>query len=230
MYSDADSNVGEVKYWNDPVILKDQEDDPVIHEILKNVNKPIRLILRSDGAGTTDDWTDAMSSFSADWKAKLGAFSDWPESMFDANGTNAVRAPGSDAMVILTKVTPYALGYDTWSAVNRSTSQWGFLETRSGLPSSPLDLDHIENAMDSVVFTDKYVHFLAHLSVCPDDCSGLKAPSLIPLPRTVTRSLASATSSFSVTRPPTPTAARPSTATVAASSGSSSTSCSTTRT
>ena len=67
---------------------------------------PITLVRRADGCGATYQWTDYLSTVSAEWKARVGAAAEpeWPP-------TRAVFARGSDGVAREVARTPGALGY-----------------------------------------------------------------------------------------------------------------------
>jgi phosphate transport system substrate-binding protein len=53
--------LGEIKKWNDAKLVADNPD-------LKDINKDIIVVRRSDGSGTTYIWVDYLAAVSADWK------------------------------------------------------------------------------------------------------------------------------------------------------------------
>ena len=61
----ADAFLGKVPYW----------DDPEIKALNPTVNLPhtaITIVHRSDGSGTTFNFTDYLSKVSPEWKSKVG--------------------------------------------------------------------------------------------------------------------------------------------------------------
>ena len=62
----ADIYLGKVKKWNDPKIAADNAG-------VKLPAKDISVVYRTDGSGTTNVYTDYLSSVSAEWKDKVGA-------------------------------------------------------------------------------------------------------------------------------------------------------------
>ncbi len=88
--------------WNDPAIV-------TLNPQLKNKlpDKNITAIHRSDGSGTTEIFTNAMTSFSPDWKAGEGQSVAWPVDKA-GNGMGGKGNPGVAAGV---QNTPYGLGY-----------------------------------------------------------------------------------------------------------------------
>jgi phosphate transport system substrate-binding protein len=78
--------LGEVKSW----------DDPAIKKLNPNVKLPaqaIAVVHRSDGSGTTFNFTDYLSKVSPDWKSKVGsnAAVEWPVGI-GAKGNEGVSA------------------------------------------------------------------------------------------------------------------------------------------
>jgi phosphate transport system substrate-binding protein len=82
----ADIFLGKIKKWNDPRIQKLNKG--------KNLpNLDITVIHRSDGSGTTYNFTDYLSSVSKEWKSKVGKGTavDWPTGV-GARGSSGVSA------------------------------------------------------------------------------------------------------------------------------------------
>jgi phosphate transport system substrate-binding protein len=82
----ADIFLGKIKKWNDPRIVK----------INKGKSLPsldITVIHRSDGSGTTYNFTDYLSSVSKEWKSRVGKGTsvDWPTGV-GARGSSGVSA------------------------------------------------------------------------------------------------------------------------------------------
>jgi phosphate transport system substrate-binding protein len=65
--------MGEIKSWDDAAIKK-------LNPSAKLPSRPIVVVHRSDGSGTTFIWADYLSKVSADWKGKVGANTsvEWP--------------------------------------------------------------------------------------------------------------------------------------------------------
>jgi phosphate transport system substrate-binding protein len=62
----ADIYLGKVKNWSDPAIA-------ALNPGIRLPERPILVIHRSDGSGTTFNWTDYLSKVSDEWKLKVGA-------------------------------------------------------------------------------------------------------------------------------------------------------------
>lgn len=98
----ADILLGKIEYW----------DDARIRELNPGVSLPhakITFVHRSDASGTTEVFTTFLSTYSAEWKEKVGAGKTvkWP---LDELG-RGVGAPGNPGVAQAVKSTPYSIGY-----------------------------------------------------------------------------------------------------------------------
>jgi phosphate transport system substrate-binding protein len=89
--------LGTIAKWNDPKLVAD-------NPALKDVNKDIAVVYRSDGSGTTYIWTDYLSSISPEWKSKAGAATSvkWP---------TGIGGKGNEGVAGEVKQSPYSIGY-----------------------------------------------------------------------------------------------------------------------
>jgi phosphate transport system substrate-binding protein len=78
--------LGEVKSWDDPAIKK-------LNPTAKLPAQAIAVVHRSDGSGTTFNFTDYLSKVSPDWKSKVGSNTavEWPVGI-GAKGNEGVSA------------------------------------------------------------------------------------------------------------------------------------------
>jgi phosphate transport system substrate-binding protein len=92
----ANIYLGKITSWGDKALAADNPGLP---------DKPIVVIHRAGGSGTTFIFTDYLSKVSPDWKAKAGANASvsWPVAGLGGNGNEGVTG--------LVKQTPYAIGY-----------------------------------------------------------------------------------------------------------------------
>ena len=58
--------LGDIKTWDDPAIKK-------LNPSAKLPSTAIAVVHRSDGSGTTFNFTDYLSKVSGDWKSKVGS-------------------------------------------------------------------------------------------------------------------------------------------------------------
>lgn len=125
---------------------------PEIQAVLRNLTQTeIKLIVRADACGPTNIWTDAFSAFSPEWKSKIGPLWTWPETFFNGTYARAQAAPGIDGIIVLTQVTPYALGFVGYWAAHGKV-EWGYLMNKRGFKSTPLDIDYLENTVEHAQF------------------------------------------------------------------------------
>ena len=89
--------LGDIKKWNDAKLVADNPD-------LKNVDKDILVVHRSDASGTSFAFTDYLSSVSDAWKSKVGKGTavNWP---------TGLGAKGNEGIAGDLKQDPYAIGY-----------------------------------------------------------------------------------------------------------------------
>ncbi|MEJ2608026.1 MAG: phosphate ABC transporter substrate-binding protein PstS [Anaerolineales bacterium] len=95
---------GSINNWSDPAIVALNPDLAG-----KLPNAAITVVHRSDGSGTTEIFTKALSSFSSDWKANVGAGSsiEWP---VDKAG-NGVGGKGNQGVAAAVQNTANSIGY-----------------------------------------------------------------------------------------------------------------------
>jgi phosphate transport system substrate-binding protein len=89
--------LGKITKWNDPAIQS-------LNTKVKLPNKIITVAHRSDGSGTTDIFTKALSSFSTEWASKVGHGTtvQWP---------TGLGGSGNAGVAAIIKNTPYSIGY-----------------------------------------------------------------------------------------------------------------------
>jgi phosphate transport system substrate-binding protein len=88
--------------WNDPAIL-------ALNPGLQFPDKSITAVHRSDGSGTTEMFTNALSAFSADWNTNVGHGTavEWP---VDKAG-NGIGGKGNQGVAAAVQNTPDSIGY-----------------------------------------------------------------------------------------------------------------------
>ncbi len=93
----ADIFLGKITQWNDPRLVKH-------NPVLANINKPIIVVHRSDGSGTTFVWTDFLSTVSQEWATKVGRSTsvNWPV---------GIGGQGNAGVAGQIKNNPYSIGY-----------------------------------------------------------------------------------------------------------------------
>ena len=91
-----------IKKWNDPAIA-------ALNPGVALPDKDITAVHRSDGSGTTEIFTNALASFSDDWKNNVGAGSavEWP---VDKVG-NGIGGKGNQGVAAAVQNTSNSIGY-----------------------------------------------------------------------------------------------------------------------
>jgi phosphate transport system substrate-binding protein len=119
----ADIYLGKITKWNDPRIRK----------LNKGVALPslsISTVHRSDGSGTTYNFTDYLSSVSKTWKSKVGRniSVDWPV---------GAGARGSSGVAGVVSQTAGAIGYFDIAYALQNHIKYFAMQNRSGKFATP---------------------------------------------------------------------------------------------
>lgn len=93
----AEIYLGKITMWNDAKLVGNNPG-------LKTLNKPIIVVRRSDGSGTSAIFTDYLSSVSPEWKSSVGMGSSvsWPVGL---------GGKGNEGVAGQIKGTQYTIGY-----------------------------------------------------------------------------------------------------------------------
>ena len=114
----ADIYLGKVTSWSDPAIA-------AMNSGLVLPNRAIFVIHRSDGSGTTFNWTDYLSKISDEWKAKVGTGNliAWPTGLGGKGNTgvadNVARVKGG-------------IGYVEFGYAQRKKLSYVLVQNRAG--------------------------------------------------------------------------------------------------
>lgn len=119
--------LGEIKQWNDPAIS-------ALNPSLKLPEQNIATVFRSDGSGTSHNFTTYLSAVSPTWKEKVGANKSpsWPTA-----GSTGVAAKGNDGIAALVKKLDYSIGYVEYSYAKESALAYTKLVNRAGEAVTP---------------------------------------------------------------------------------------------
>jgi len=101
----ADIYQAKITKWNDPSITK---LNPTL--VGKLSDATITVVHRADSSGTTEIFTKALASFSADWLAKVGAGASTVEWPVDKNG-NGIGGKGNPGVAVAVQNTTNSIGY-----------------------------------------------------------------------------------------------------------------------
>jgi phosphate transport system substrate-binding protein len=127
--------LGTIKLWNDPKIAA---DNPGISLPVK----PVLVVHRSEGSGTTDIFTDYLSKVSADWKAKVGRGSSvqWPA---------GIGGQGNEGVANQIRNTEGGVGYIELAYARQNKIAYGSVKNRAGNYIDP-DPKNVTNAAASL--------------------------------------------------------------------------------
>lgn len=119
----ADIFLGKITKWNDLSLVA----------VNNGVNLPDREIVvvrRSDGSGTTNIFTDYLSTISVDWKEKVGQGTSvqWP---------TGLGAKGSEGVSRQVQATAGSIGYVEVTYALMNKLQYGLIQNRSGKYVAP---------------------------------------------------------------------------------------------
>lgn len=114
----ADIYLGKVKSWSDPAVA-------AVNPGLKLPDAAINVIYRSDGSGTTFNWTDYLAKVSPEWRDRIGANTQvaWP------TGVGAERTQGVTTAIARTK---NSIGYVELGQVLRAGLTYGLVRNKAG--------------------------------------------------------------------------------------------------
>ncbi len=109
---------GEIKTWNDPRISK---MNPGLHFPAKGIT-PIH---RSDGSGTTFNFTHYLSQVSPGWKAKFGEGT-------TVSWNGGIGGKGNEGVAGYVKQIPYSIGYVEYAYVKQNQLAFTLMQNSAG--------------------------------------------------------------------------------------------------
>jgi phosphate transport system substrate-binding protein len=115
--------LGEIKSWNDAAIQK-------LNPGAKLPNQAIAVVHRSDGSGTTFNFTDYLSKVSADWKSKVGSNTavEWPV---------GIGAKGNEGVANNVAQTKGSIGYVEYAFAKQNKLTFTKMMNKDGKTVSP---------------------------------------------------------------------------------------------
>ena len=119
----ADIFLGKIRRWSDPAI---KESNPG----LALPDAEIAVIRRSDGSGTTFNFTDYLSKVSPEWREKVGRdlLVPWPV------GTGA---KGNDGVSLAVRQVRNSIGYVEYGHARQSRLRYALIRNRAGRYVTP---------------------------------------------------------------------------------------------
>ncbi|MDR1555073.1 MAG: phosphate ABC transporter substrate-binding protein PstS [Campylobacteraceae bacterium] len=121
----VDIYLGKITKWNDAKIAKDNPK-------LKLPNSAITVVRRSDGSGTTYNFTSFLAGVSKEWKDSYGVGKaiDWPV---------GIAAKGNEGVTSMIAQTPNSIGYLENAYALKNNLARAVLTTKSGKWVEPND-------------------------------------------------------------------------------------------
>ncbi|MGA7770427.1 MAG: phosphate ABC transporter substrate-binding protein PstS [Candidatus Sulfotelmatobacter sp.] len=127
--------LGTIRLWNDPKIAA---DNPGVSLPVK----PVLIVHRSDGSGTTDIFTDYLSKVSAEWKSKVGRGTSvqWPV---------GIGGQGNEGVANQVRNTEGGVGYIELAYARQNKIPYGSVKNLAGNYVEP-DPKNVTNAAASL--------------------------------------------------------------------------------
>src|SRR5437667_9233114 len=119
----GDIYLGKITKWNDPAITK-------LNPKLKLPTDAITVVRRSDGSGTTFNFTDYLSKSNAEWKSKVGSGTavEWP---------TGVGAKGNEGVAGNISQTKNSIGYVEYAYAKQNKLTYTALVNKGGKTVQP---------------------------------------------------------------------------------------------
>ena len=119
----ADIYLGKITKWDDPAIKK-------LNPNAKLPSEAITVVRRSDGSGTTFNFTDYLSKVSPDWKSKVGSGTavEWP---------TGVGAKGNEGVSGNISQTKNSIGYVEYAYAKQNKLTYTGLINKGGKTVQP---------------------------------------------------------------------------------------------
>ena len=120
----ADIFLGGIKKWNDPRIA-------ALNPGVKLLNLPITVVHRSDGSGTSFQWTSYLSMKSPAWLSKVGANDavEWPV---------GIGGKGNDGVSAFVKQTIGSIGYVEFAYAKQNKATYALVQNKAGQFPQPV--------------------------------------------------------------------------------------------
>jgi phosphate transport system substrate-binding protein len=119
----ADIYLGKIKKWNEKPIAD-------LNPGVKLPDELITVVRRSDGSGTTFNFTDYLSKVSPDWKSKVGSATAvaWPE---------GVGGKGNEGVAAYVQRIKGAIGYVEYAYAKKNNMIYALVQNKDGQYPKP---------------------------------------------------------------------------------------------
>jgi phosphate transport system substrate-binding protein len=164
----ADIYAGKVKSWTDPAIVK-------INPGVKLPGANIAVVHRSDGSGTSFNFTHYLSQVSPSWKSGPGEGKtvSWP---------TGVGGKGNEGVAGYVKQIPNSIGYVEYAYVVQSGMNYAALQNAAGAFVSP-SAETFSNAAESADWAGAQDFSLVMTNASGPDAYPITATTFILMPK-----------------------------------------------
>jgi phosphate transport system substrate-binding protein len=164
----ADIYAGKVKKWNDPAIAK-------LNPGLNLPDADIAVVHRSDGSGTTFNFTHYLSQVSPTWKAGFGEGKtvNWP---------TGVGGKGNEGVAAYVEQIPNSVGYVEYAYVTQNGMNYAQLQNSAGNFVSP-GADTFANAAETADWKNAKDFDLVMTNASGPNAYPITATTFILLPK-----------------------------------------------
>ena len=165
----ADIFLGKVKMWNDRALAD-------LNPGVKLPAAPITVVHRSDGSGTTFNWTNYLSKVSAEWRRKIGEGTavDWPV---------GVGGKGNEGVAAFVLQTNQSIGYVEYAYVLQNKLAYGLVQNKAGKFVKP-DAASFQAAAASADWAQAQDFYLVMTDSPGEDAYPVAATAFILMPKT----------------------------------------------
>ncbi|HET8632179.1 MAG TPA: phosphate ABC transporter substrate-binding protein PstS [Thermomicrobiales bacterium] len=174
--------LGDITKWNDPALTALNPGVPL-------PNQDIVVVHRSDGSGTTDNFTSYLSAVSDKWKGAVGSGT-------SVNWKVGLGASGNQGVAGELKNNPYSIGYVEQNYADQQKLPYADVKNKAGVfvtpslagvtaaaqaaaPSAPADFRF--KIVDADGATSYPISVLTYLLVCPKQTNQAKAIAITRL-------------------------------------------------
>lgn len=164
----ADIYLGKVSKWDDPAIVK-------LNPGLKLPDAKITAVHRSDGSGTTFNFTYYLSQVSATWKAGPGADK-------SVAWTGGVGGKGNEGVAAYVNQIPNSIGYVEYAYVLQNNMAWTYVMNAAGNYVAP-SADSFKAAAASADWTKTKDFYLVMTNAPGDQAYPITASTFVLMPR-----------------------------------------------